>query len=602
MADFRKNKPKNAGAASIAISIPEDVTDTQTTQADQSEQPIEVVQVTQPDKPAFQSISREEVILRRMFDDSVIQNKLLKHLDPDLFEDDIHKSLCTAIIKTHKKYGKFPQAEELSIALPDNSAEKSRLTKIMNLKVKNIERDVVIDVIENYFREKKTENILGNAAEAIHDKNFADISSMILELQEAVNFSLYIDIGLNLVEDVDEALRRLNDTHKPIPSALKDIREWTMQGEGVGGWYRGLSVFMGMPNVGKTIFLCNEAAFSFQNGYNVLYVTLEMEEALIWERIAVNITDIPLNKIRGSDGKNVKQLLKERKIGVNSNQGELYVRELDSTTTATDIENLINEIKMSDGITIDICFIDYIQIMKPIIRKGSINNKNGSLYSFGKETAEQLRDLSRKQQMPIVTASQLNRDGYSNTSADMKNTAGSAGLNDTADFIVTITSDPFLEKYGMFLHTIIKNRFGPKMITFVTECDIMHMRVRSASNEMRKKYSESQINETIQISNFNRKPNESAGEKVEKEKSVIDAEKKEEETNRFNKIRQDVIKKEREKNKNILKNDEEASENHILDAKDTTDSIIEAEFTPVKKANFLDMARKRKDGIESGNT
>jgi len=593
--DFRKSKPKNAGPASTQIGISSELDNIQSTQSDQPQSDQPQLVKSQPTPVVFQSISREEIIIRRMFDDPVIQNKLLKHLDPDLFEDDIHKSLCTAITKGYNKYGKFPQAEELSLALPDNSAEKIRLTKIMNLRIKTIERNIVIDVIENYFREKKTENILGNAAEAIHDKDFANISSLILDLQEAVNFSLYMDIGLNLVEDVDEALRRLNDTHKPIPSALSDIRTWTMQGEGVGGWYRGLSVFMGMPNVGKTILLCNEAAFSFQNGYNVLYVTLEMEEALIWERITVNVTDIPLNKIRGESGGDIKKLLREHKIGNNPKQGELFVRELDSTTTALDIENLINEIKLSEGITIDICFIDYIQIMKPIIRKGSINNRNGSLYSFGKEIAEQLRDLSRKHKIPIVTPSQLNRDGYSNTNADMKNTAGSAGLNDTADFIVTITTDPYLEKYGMFLHTIIKNRFGPKMITFLTECDTMHMRVRSASNEMRKQYSEAQVNETVQIANFNRNPNEKIGEEVVKDKATVDAEKKEEEANRFNKIKQDVIKKEREKNKNkenCVKTEEVDIKNSILDTEDST----------FKKGNFLDTVRKRKDESNSDNT
>ena len=576
MADFRKNKPKNAGQASADIDITQESTNTQLSQSDQIELPKieqvarleQVPQVTQPTKPLFQSISREEVIIRRMFDDSVIQNKLLKHLDPDLFDDDIHKSLCTAIIKTHKKYNRFPQAEELSIALPDNSAEKNRFAKIMNLKLKSVERNFVIDVIENYFREKKTENILGSAAEAIHERNFENISSLIKDLQESVNFSLYMDIGLNLVNDVDEALRRLNETHKPIPSAIDDIRSWTMQGNGIGGWYIGLSVFMGMPNVGKTIFLCNEAAFSFQNGYNVLYVTLEMREEHIWERIAVNVTDIPLDKIRSSNEGNVKQLLKDRKIlGSKSKQGSLYVRGLDSTTTALDIENHINEIEMADGVKIDICFIDYIQIMKPIARKGSINNKNGSLYTFGKEIAEQLRDLALKREIPIITPSQLNRDGYSNTSADMKNTAGSAGLNDTADFIVTITTDPYLEKYHMYLHTIIKSRFGPKMVTFLTECDIMHMRVRSASNEMRKRYSETQINETIQISNFNKRPNET-DESVVKDKETLDAEKKEKEKDRINKIKQDFIRREAENNKNIGKKDETDEKNHILDTMD----------------------------------
>lgn len=522
MLDFRKNKEGN------------------TTEVPKSQPPV-------IDQEIFQNISREEVIIRRIFDDSILQNKILKHLDPILFADPVHASLCTAMLKGYEKYKKFPQAEELSLALPDNSVEKNKLSKIMNLKIKKIDRAIVIDVIENFFKQKKTEKVLENAAEAIYTKNFDDIAGLVKDLEQAVNFSLYLDIGLNLVKDVDEALRRLNETFKPIPSALSDIRAWTMQGKGTGGWYRGLSVFMGMPNVGKTILLCNEAAYSFQNGYNVLYVTMEMEEALIWERIAVNVTDIPLNKIRSQPKEDIERLMRERKLPGVEKSGELFVRELPSTSTPMDIENLIEEIRLSEGIDIDICIVDYIQLLKPILRKSSINYRNATLYSLGKEIAEQLRDLSRKIKIPFLTASQLNKEGYSNTQADMRNTAGSSGLNDTADLIVTIASDPYLEKCSLFLHTIIKNRFGAKMVTFLSECNIMNMRVRAASNTVRKKYSESQLNQNIEIVNFNRKPNEENGEIPIKTSEEIEKEKKEEEISRFKKIEHGIIRQEREK-------------------------------------------------------
>ena len=161
---------------------------------------------------------------------------------------------------------------------------------------------------------------------------------------------MYIDIGLDLVDDTDEALRRLNETHKPIPSAISDIRAWTAGNKQGGGWYRAaLSVFQGMPNVGKTIFLCNEAAYAYQNGYNVLYVSLELAEELIWERIASNITDIPMDEIRGKTKDEIETLLKKNKEAGATDCGEMVVRQLSSTTNAMDIENLMHEIKVSKG-------------------------------------------------------------------------------------------------------------------------------------------------------------------------------------------------------------------------------------------------------------
>jgi pyruvate/2-oxoacid:ferredoxin oxidoreductase beta subunit len=151
----------------------------------------------------------------------------------------------------------------------------------------------------------------------------------------------------------------------------------------------------------------------------------------------------------------------------------------------------------------------------------------------------------------------------------MRNTAGSAGYNETADFIVTITSDPYLEKFHLFLHTIIKSRFGPKMVTFLSECNIMNMRVRSASNNVRKQYSEAQMNETMSIVNFNRKPDEENNETPIKTSEEIAIEKKNEEVSRFKKIEHEVIRQEREK------------------AKDGA--------TQTMQRNFMDDVRRRKE-------
>lgn len=548
----------------------------------------------------FQNISREELVIRRIYDDAIIQNKVITHLDPELFSDETNKTLCRAMIAGYEKYGRFPQSQETNLALGENTIEKNKFLKIMNYKVDDLDREMCIDIIETFFKEKKTQTILEEAAEMIGEKDFSNIAPLIKNLQESVNFSLYMDIGLDLKEDADEALRRLNETHKPIPSAITEIRSLTCGDLTTGGWYRSaISVFQGMPNVGKTIFLCNEAAFSYQSGFNTLYVSLELAEELIWERIACNITDIPLYQIRKEAAGDIEALLEKNKEEHATGCGTMVVRQLPSTTNALDIENLINEIKVSKGITIDIVFIDYLGKMKPA--KRDTGTRDTSLYTQGKEVTEQLRDLAVKYEIPIVTASQVNRDGYGNTQSDMKNTAGSAGVNDTADLMITITQDPMLKQEHLYLHTIIKNRFGPNTESFITHCDYAHMRVRSANPDQVQTYRDSQMNQDASIPNFNTGGNtiNSANlKKIQENKSEFPTPEEQEEIRRqrFHDLK-DKYEKEEQK-ENILDTDNDKPDDDEPEAPTSAPEPKPDDTPPVSRWDAIRAEREQDDAVQ----
>jgi replicative DNA helicase len=467
----------------------------------------------------IEDITPEEVVIRRIFEDSIVQNRVLPYLNQNLFDDEVNKSIVRIIKKYHSKYNMFPTAQTLVSTLP-SSQERTQILKICKANLDDIHREASVDLITNFFKQKRVRHILTEAASSIYEGDFTNIESLVKDLEDSVKFNLFIDIGLDCVEDTPDALQRLNETLVAIPSGIDEIRGYTSSGtDKGGGWYRKcLSVFLGMPNVGKSILLCNEAAYAYQMGYNVLYVTMEMAEELIWERLAVNITNIPLNKIRGSDPAYVKELISSRTEEGASDCGNLFVKSLPSTTTVIEIESLLQEIKRTKGISIDLLVVDYLGIMKPAKRVNSYTD--GNLYTMGKEVAEQLRDLARYHEIAVLTASQLNRDGYDNTNSSMKNTAGSAGLNDTADIMVTITSDTILKQNYLFLHTILKNRFGPNMVMFLSQCDYPHMRVRSASPEKVKQYSDSQANQTTIIEGFNgdSRPKAKRNEDVKRDK------------------------------------------------------------------------------------
>ena len=449
----------------------------------------------------IQNITRQEMILRRIFDDGAIQNRIINVLDPSLFTDEYH-NICRAIRSYHSQYKKFPDAQEVILGFSDDAPERQKLIQLMGYSVERVDRKMTVELIEKFFQQKMTENILMKAAGMIHSSKVDQIADLVISLQKSVNFTITTDIGLSAISDMHEIIRRLNETNTAVPSAIEDIRGYTGRKESGGGWYRsGLSVFMGMPNVGKTIFMCNEAAYSYQCGYNVLYVTLEMGAELIHERIISNVTDIPMSDIRSSDPDEVLDKYKKSVSPDAVKHGELIVKQLPTTTTVADIENVLNEIKMSLGITIDILFVDYLGIMKPDRRDNTIQNLN--MYTMGKEVAEQLRDLAMRNEIPVVTASQMNRDGYETTQASMKNTAGSAGINDTADFIISITQDPLLKANRLFMHTIIKNRFGPNSVAFITQCDYLKMRVRSAGDDKVQEYNDAMMSQNTVVEGFN---------------------------------------------------------------------------------------------------
>jgi len=448
-----------------------------------------------------QDLTREDLVLRKFFDDSIIQNRIVSHLSCDLFDDPDNKRICDFIIRFNKKFKKYPSPQELITSLPP-CRERTKIIFINNVNIPHMERDFTIAMIESFFKEKKTEMILSSAAEFMHDGHIDNISDLVKDLHNAVNFSLNLDIGLNMVEDAKVALDRLNKSLVAVPSALSFIRQATAPPNGFGGHYRkALAVYYGMPNVGKSILLCNDAAYAYQAGYNVLYITMEMAEELIWERIASNISNIELGAIRGRTAEEIQALLIGNKLEGAESAGTLYVKALPTTATVNDFENEIIEIKRTKGIDVDLLVVDYIGIMKPAKREGSF--KDHTLYTMIKESAEQLRDLAKARCIAVVTASQLKREGYENKEASMKDVAGSVGLNDTADFVITITQDPLLKQCGLYAHMILKNRFGQNSIPGMSRVDYTHMRVTTATNDDTDKYTDLQMNQTQSIPEFN---------------------------------------------------------------------------------------------------
>lgn len=433
-------------------------------------------------------LSQEDLIIRFVFDDSNLHSKVFKDLEPNLFKEKINSDLVAKAEEFTTKHKRTPNAKEFYLYLDDNSNEKIKFLNIMRSSLDGVNKTFLVEKVESFIRNSKTYNVLVDAAQISFQNKLDEISPIVKRLQDAVNYKINTNIGLDAVEDIEEVLTRLKVVNTPIPSASDFIRAITGNAIRSGGFMRkALSLYLGQTNIGKTIHLCNDAAFAYMCGYNVLYVTLELAEEFILQRIYANTTGIEYNTITSKEADDIRIKLQNAYEGNNKQHGKLFVKEMKSSSTAMDIENLISQIKITMGVDIDLLVIDYIGKMKPVKRK-DVGNFSHNSYTMGNDVAEQLRDTAVGLNIAVLTASQINREGYDSTDVSLKNTADSVGINNTADLMIIVSQNQDLKTLKMFTNIVIKNRFGPKDMQYLSKCVYENMKIRDASKEEQTKY------------------------------------------------------------------------------------------------------------------
>lgn len=229
------------------------------------------------------------------------------------------------------------------------------------------------------------------------------------------------------------------------------------------------------------MFMVNEAAFAATLGYNVVYVSLELDAAKIWERVTSAILDVSRYDIsKMSDEEVIVKLQAEHDPSIPT-PGNLFINWMPTRkTTPDDIEGYINELEQVEGIKIDFLVVDYIGIISP--NAGTYNKTDGS-YQKILYAAEQLRNMAVNRDMAILTGTQMQRAGYRMKDIGMDQTAGSMGLGDTADFYYIIVHDVPLKRAGFLTVTIGKNRFGSSDVQFNVRVDWPHMRLSDVQPE-----------------------------------------------------------------------------------------------------------------------
>jgi replicative DNA helicase len=270
-------------------------------------------------------------------------------------------------------------------------------------------------------------------------------------LSEALSVGFDTNIGHDFIEDAEGRYEYYHRLEEKVEFDLDMFNRITDGGLS----NKTLNIALAGTGVGKSLFMCHMASAAISKGKNVLYITLEMSEERIAERIDANMMNIPIGDLKDLS----KQMFDDRIKKINDKiQGRLIVKEYPTASAHSGhFKALINELKLKRNFSADIIFIDYLNICSSSrFKPGSSANS----YTIIKSIAEELRGLAVEQDVPIVSATQTTRGGYDNSDVSLTDTSESFGLPATADLMFAIISNEELENMGQLMIKQLKNRYA----------------------------------------------------------------------------------------------------------------------------------------------
>ena len=415
-------------------------------------------------------------ILNHLLNNEEYCRRVVPYLKKEYFEG-THKTVFDLIVQFVGKHNKLPTSKVLELELRKINAPEdvlnnaSRLISEISSK-SDVDTDYLIQESEKWCREKAINNAIMDSITIIDGKDKERSEGAIPEiLSDALGVSFDQAIGHDYIDNSDERFDFYNKKEDRIPFDLDYFNKITKGGLP----NKTLNIALAGTGVGKSLFMCHCAASVLEQGKNVLYITMEMAEERIAERIDANLMNLPIEQL-SSLPKNVFS----DKIGkiARGAIGKLIIKEYPTGAAHTGhFRALLNELKLKKNFRPDMIYIDYLNICASSRMRGlggSINT-----YSYVKAIAEELRGLAVEFNVPIVSATQTTRSGYSNTDLGLEDTSESFGLPATADLMFALISTEELEELGQLMVKQLKNRYNDptKFRRFVIGVDRSRMKL-----------------------------------------------------------------------------------------------------------------------------
>jgi replicative DNA helicase len=387
-----------------------------------------------------------------------------------------HAVVFELIVKFVGAHNKLPTGKILDLELQKLSLPHEQLNSaavlINELKTKSdIDTDYLINETEKWCKEKAVYNAIMESIQIIDGKTEKSDGAIPEILSEALGTSFDQAIGHDYIDNSEDRYDFYNRKEDKIPFDLDYLNKITKGGLP----NKTLNIALAGTGVGKSLFMCHCAASNLQLSKNVLYITMEMAEERIAERIDANLMDYPIQSL-STLPKNV-YTTKIEKIA-KASVGKLIVKEYPTGAAHTGhFRALLNELKLKKNFKPDIIYIDYLNICSSARMRGLGGSINS--YSYIKAIAEELRGLAVEFNVPIVSATQTTRSGFGNTDVGLEDTSESFGLPATADLMFALISTEELDDLGQIMVKQLKNRYNDltKYKRFVIGIDRSRMKL-----------------------------------------------------------------------------------------------------------------------------
>ena len=418
----------------------------------------------------------ESTILRNLVFNEEYSRKVIPFIEPDYFEQRTEKIIFEEITQFIVKYGSAITTEALTIEL-ENRTDLSEVEVkdsreiISSFTDISVEQNWLTDTTEKWCRDRAIYLALMESisiADGQDELKNRDAIPSILSNALAISFDNHI--GHDYLQDYQERYEFYHQKENRIPFDLEYFNKITK-----GGLVnKSLNIALAGTGVGKSLFMCHMASSVLLSGSNVLYITMEMAEEKIAERIDANLLNVPIQDLvdlpRTSFENKVVSLNKKT-------QGQLIIKEYPTASAHSGhFKALLSELALKKSFKPDIIFVDYLNICASSRYKGSANINS---YTLVKSIAEELRGLAVEAEVPIVSATQTTRSGYGSSDVDLTDTSESFGLPATADLMFALISTEELEQLGQIMVKQLKNRYNDISVfkRFVIGIDRAKMRL-----------------------------------------------------------------------------------------------------------------------------
>ena len=401
----------------------------------------------------------ETTILKNLIYNEEYTRKVLPFLSVNYFQEREDKILYEKINEYINQYNALPTQEALAIELDKSSIKdeefQNTLKLLESITNENDEANIswLLDSTEKFCQDRAIYNAVVESISILDEKgrNTRDKGSIPDILSDALSVSFDPHVGHDYFLDADERYKFYHRIEEKIPWDLEFFNRITKGGLS----NKTLNIALAGTGVGKSLFMCHVAASCLSQNYNVLYITLEMAEERIAERVDANLLNISIDDLQ-----KIPKDLYDKKIDKlkQTIKGKLIVKEY--PTAAANVNHfraLLNELNLKKSFVPNIILIDYINICTSSrIKPGS----NVNSYTYIKSIAEELRGLAVENAVPILSATQTTRSGFTNTDIGLEDTSESFGLPATADFMFAIISTEQMEELNQIMIKQLKNRYS----------------------------------------------------------------------------------------------------------------------------------------------